>query len=424
MAKRRATLVIASVMILAFTVPVSSQTAAKNIRIKVLNYIGNEVQVTAWKNILAKYTERNPAVTFDSQSMSQTEYITQLRTRIASGDAPDIMMGQPSQYPDIIDSGYVMDISNSATLAKLKLSKGDLGDCSFKGKAYAFPIDFKVSGVFYNKDIFAKYSLSVPKSTKELTQICEILKKNGVDPWVRGYAYNIYPDIEVRSIFWPMLQDNGKYDAFEKLMTGKAKFSDYPEFGMAMKQWTDRMAYKRIDDMSNEYIKARQIFVRGEAAMLYEGSWAVGQLYQFNPKINMDMFPMPRDDGKPNDYPYQIDKLFMVNGKSKNVAEVLKFMDFLLSPEISAYWAAVTLQPSVVPGAIQKEIPDVIREAMRAKEANQIAHAGLWTAQLYGEFNNTWRAQLQGYAAEKKFDIPKFTEKLQAAFDEIIKSLK
>ena len=49
-------------------------------------------------------------------------------------DPPDIMMGQPAQYPDIIDSGYVMDISNNPLLKKIRLLEGDLLDASYKGK--------------------------------------------------------------------------------------------------------------------------------------------------------------------------------------------------------------------------------------------------------------------------------------------------
>ena len=401
---------------------VAGVAQAKTTKIVMLHYLGNAQSAAVWDQILEKYTKLHPNVAFDSQNVLQTQYFTQLRTRIAAQDPPDIMMGQPAQYPDIIDSGYVMDISNNPLLKKIRLLEGDLLDASYKGKVYAFPLDFKVSGVMYNKDIFKKYGIVEPKTFQELMQLSKKLKDNGVDPWVRGYNYNVYPDIEVRSILWPLLIQNGKFDAFEKLMTGKAKFRDYPEFAKAVELWTQRMAaFPRLDDMSNDYTKCRQIFASGGAAMIYEGTYGVGQILQFNPNLNLGIFAMPRDDGKPNKYPYQLDKLFMVNGKSKNLDEVLKFMEFLFTPEIAGFWSANAISPSVVYG-VKAKMPESIQTVMAAKDDDMIAPASLFSAYLYGEFATAWRAQLQGYAAEKTYNTSACLDKLQAAFDKIIKS--
>ena len=70
-------------------------------------------------------------------------------------------MGQPSQYPDIIDTGIIMDLSDYEGIDELGLSDYDKADCSYNGKLYAFPFDFKTYGVFYNKDIFENLGLEV-----------------------------------------------------------------------------------------------------------------------------------------------------------------------------------------------------------------------------------------------------------------------
>ena len=106
----------------------STSSAEKPVTITMLHYMGNEVKLNAFNSILKKYRDMNPHVNFDVQAISQTEYFTQLRIRIASGDTPDIMMGQPSQYPDIIETGYVMDLSKSELVNQLKLTGADIGD--------------------------------------------------------------------------------------------------------------------------------------------------------------------------------------------------------------------------------------------------------------------------------------------------------
>ena len=388
------------------------------VTITILHYMGNEVKLNAFNAILDGYMELHPNVTFDSQALSQNEYITQLRTRVGAGDAPDIMMGQPSQYIDIIEAGYVMDLTGNELIDKLGLTAADIGDCSWNGKVYALPLDFKTYAVIYNKGIFAEYGLTEPTTQDELDAICETLSANGIDPWIRNYSNLTYPDIEIRAILWPLLMENGKFDAFEKLMSGEAQWADYPEFTKALELWGRRMEYSRLDDMSNDTTMARQAMAAGEAAMIYDGTWAYAQIQGFNPEQEYGMFAVPRDDGVANSYCVQLDQIFMVNGQSEHVDEALDFLEYLLSPDVAGQWSAATYNPSVVPG-VTVEMPEVIKVAMNAKETNNIAHAGNFTAQLSGEYLTNWRAVLQSFAADRTLTPEDVVEEMQLAFDEI-----
>lgn len=411
---------LALVLTLALLIGCAAATAEEKtpVTLSILHYMGNTVKLDAFGGILEAYQEANPHVTFDSQALSQNEYITQLRVRVAAGDAPDIMMGQPAQYVDIIEAGYVMDLTGNPLIETLGMTEADIGDCSYEGKVYALPLDFKTYGIMYNKDIFEANGLEEPTSQAELDAICDTLVAAGIDPFIRNDSNLTYPDIEVRAIFWPLLMENGKFDALEKLMAGEAQFADYPEFYKAVELWGERLKYNRLDDMSNDTTMARQAMAAGEAAMIYDGTWAYAQTQEFNPDNRYGMFVMPRDDGKPNQYCIQLDQIFMVNGNSDHVEETLAFMEFLLSPEIAGKWAAETLNPSVVPG-VQVEMPEVITRAMEAKESGNIAHAGNFTAQLSGEYLNAWRSVLQEFAADRSLTPEDIVEMMQAAFDEI-----
>ena len=59
--------------------------AEEPVTITILHYMGNEVKLNAFNRILDGYTALHPNVTFDSQALSQNEYITQLRTRVGAG---------------------------------------------------------------------------------------------------------------------------------------------------------------------------------------------------------------------------------------------------------------------------------------------------------------------------------------------------
>jgi len=390
------------------------------VTITIMNYLGNQVKLDAWQKILDGYKALHPNVTFDSQSYSQNDYISQLRTRIGNDDTPDIMMGQPTQYSDIIDAGHVKDLTGHELITNLGLNEGDQANCSYNGKVYALPLDFKTYGVIYNKGIFAKYGLKEPATQDDLDQIMKTLKENGVDPFMRYYSNVTYTDIEMRGILWPLLLENGHNDAFEKLMDGTAKVADYPEFEKAYELWRRRMAENRIDYMSLDATQARTKFAAGEAAMMYDGTWAYAQIQGFNPAQEYGMFVLPRDDGKPNAWCIQLDQIFMVSNESEHEDVVMDFMAYLLSPAVAGQWAAETLNPSVVPG-VETEMPEVIMTACKGKESGNVAHEGSFTTWFKGEYLTAWRQCTQSFAAEMMTPADGI-QLLQDTFDEIIAS--
>lgn len=414
--KKIVSLLLALVMM--FSVASFAMADEEPVTISIMHYMGNQVKIDTFTAILNMYTELHPNVSFEVQMYSQNDYIAQLPIRIANGDTPDIMMGSPNQYSDIIDAGKVMDLTGSELITSLNLNEGDLANCSYNGKVYALPMDFKTYGVIYNKTIFEKYGLTPPTTQDELDAICDTLVANGVDPFIRNYSNVTYPDIEMRGILWPLLVENGHTDAFEKLMNGEAKFTDYPEFAKAFELWARRMAYSRTDDMGNDTTMGRQLFAQGEGAMMYDGTWAFAQIQGFNTEAEYGMFALPRDDGKENGWCIQLDQIFMISNESKHTEAVMEFMAFLLSPEIAGYWASNTLNPSVVPG-VETEMPDVIMTACKAKESGNVAHEGAFTTWLKGEYLTAWRQLTQSFAADRTMSVDDILAELQSTFDEI-----
>ncbi|MBR5287104.1 MAG: extracellular solute-binding protein [Clostridia bacterium] len=412
--KKLLTLVLCLIMVLCAVLA----TAEEPVTITIMHYMGNTVKIEAFDAILAKYQETHPNVTFEAQMYSQNDYIAQLPIRIANGDTPDIMMGSPNQYSDIIDAGKIKNLTGHELITKLGLAEGDQKNCQYNGEVYALPLDFKTYGVIYNKAIFEKYGLTEPKTQGEFDALCKVLKDNGVDPFIRNNSNVTYPDIEMRAILWPLLLENGNADAFEKLMNGEAQFTDYPEFAKAFELWGRRLAFNRIDDMSNDTTMARQKIAAGEAAMIYDGTWAFAQIQGFNPEVEYGMFVMPRDDGKENAWCIQLDQLFMVSNESKHEEAVMEFMAYLLSPETAGFWSAQTLSPSVVPG-VETEMPEVIMAACKGKESGNIAHEGAFTTWLKSEYLTAWRQITQTFCADETVGVEEAVQLLQDTFDEI-----
>ena len=392
-------------------------------KVVMYHYMSQKVKNEGLVALQNEFKKANPDVVFENNLIVQTNYFSTIRQLVAAGETPDIIMGQPSQYPDIIDTGFIKDLTGAAFIKSAGLTKGDINDSSYKGKMYAFPFDFKSYGVFYNKEIFKKLGLSVPKTHAELITISEKIKAAGIDPFIRCYADQVFPDIEVRAYFWATLIKSGQTDAWAQLMAGKKKFSDYPEWTKALELWTQRMKFSRIDDMANDQSKSYDLFVGGKGAMCYQGTWSSGDIMARNPKFDIGFFAIPTDKG-PGSFCLQVDDLFMVNGQSAGGKIAQKFMEFCMTPKAAAIWSQATLQPSLVAGVDTSALPAFLQDVIAAKEANLVAHAGEWTAQIYGEFTVTYRMLLQEYAADqlstKKLTPASFTDKLQKAWDAIV----
>lgn len=135
------------------------------IEITVFHYMVEGDKAEGMEKIQELFKQAHPEVTieFENLAYSQgTDFWPQLETAIAAGDNPEIIMGNPGLYVNLIEEGYIMDLTGNEVIQELGLSAGDMGDVSYQGKWYAYPVDFKSWGVFYNTKIFEELGLEVP----------------------------------------------------------------------------------------------------------------------------------------------------------------------------------------------------------------------------------------------------------------------
>lgn len=106
-----------------------------------------------------------------------------LKTRILSGDVPDVM----NIYPQNIDfqewakAGYFEDMTKAPYIKNIKNNYAD----SFKvnGKIYSAPLSANVYGFFYNATEFEKLGIKPPKTWDEFKQVVKKIKASGKSPF-------------------------------------------------------------------------------------------------------------------------------------------------------------------------------------------------------------------------------------------------
>ncbi|MFH1512807.1 MAG: extracellular solute-binding protein [Bacillota bacterium] len=415
--------IFATLLVLVLLLSAASFASAEDtVNITVFHYMAQATKQAGLVAIEGAYSALHPNVTFTNIYYNQgTDYFPQLSTALSSGDQPNIMMGNPGLYPDLVTEGFVMDLSDNETIKSLNLPSGDLGDVSAGGKIYGFPIDFKTWGIFYNKTIFADLNLEVPATLTELNVLQQTLIDAGIDPYVRSFGDAVYGDIEMRNTVWPRALAAGDYDVFEKLMNGEGKFTDYPYFNEALQNWTYRLVAPRTDDLSNTQDMGLEVFAAGGAAMRYDGTWAIGDMMAKNPSFEVGFFVVPIDDEGSAKLNVQVDQAFMVNPQAENSDVALNFMEYWISEGVA--WSEMSQMP-LLTGVTSDKLLPMVKTLAEIKGSGNIAHYGDFTMPLRAAFTTAWRAELNAYAESMlsggSMTIDDCLVNLQAAFDEAI----
>ena len=346
--------------------------------------------------------EEGKVIKFENSAYSQgTDYWPQLNSSINAQDFYEIMMGNPGLYTDLIKEGYVKDLTGNEVIKNLGLTSGDMGDVSYQGKWYAYPVDFKSWGVFYNVKMFKELGIEVPKTESELLAACQKLQDNGVSPWAEWYADGASVDINMRTVLWTKALANGDKDLFKDLMSGAKKVRDYPYFKEALETWARRMGdWSRKDAVSNKQTNANEVFISGQAGMLYQGTWNIGSIESLieGKDFEYGFFLCPTDDsGAVPVLNVQVDQAFMINPKSKNADYAAKFMEFWLT-DCMGIWSDESFQPGIT-GATTENTPPLLLSLLEAKASGNTACYGDFTVPFTSAFTGAYRTALTAFAA-------------------------
>lgn len=130
--------------------------------------------------LFEEFQKKYPYVNVVDEGINFQNYRDMLRTRIAAGDPPDLLYWDPKENRDLVEAGHITDLAGQPFL---KAYTDDvLKSVEVNGRIYGLPMNMLALGIFYNKDIFAKAGLEVPKTFNELMQVCAKLKSQGITP--------------------------------------------------------------------------------------------------------------------------------------------------------------------------------------------------------------------------------------------------
>lgn len=344
-------LLTASILINVFT-GCSISTAVNNDK-KQIVFFSNKIEAVDTYNKLAeKFEDENPDI--DVIVSAPPDATTVLKTRLVKGDAPDIIsLSADRTFADFVDANILEDLSGeidfdviapiySQMLKDLEIEKveGNFG----------VPYALNASGVIYNKDIFEKLNLSIPKTWDEFISVAKTVKDNGITPfyftlkdsWTSLPPWNTIASTLVSS------------DSFQKVNNLETTFNElYDETTDKIIQLMD---YGHSDNFGVGYNDGNTAFAQGETAMYLQGSYAIAPILTVNPELNLGMFPLPASNNEEeNKLVSGVDVYFAIPKDSKNKEESIRFINFLLREENAKTYIDEQCAFSAVRGVEQED---------------------------------------------------------------------
>lgn len=227
----------------------------------------------------------------------------------------------------------------------VKVLVNGVGECP--GQTGAVPYSIMAAGVIYNKEIFAKYHLQVPKTYDQLLAVSKTLKEHGVTPfygtfydaWTVSQGWFDYAaggSLDLKTFFQKMNQEGDSVGPDSPVSFQKNFLPGMQKMMVLAKNYTNSDAASKI------YGDGNTAMAKGQAAMYLQGPWAFSEISKTNPKAPLGTFPLPMtDDPKDLKTAVNVDLAAMIPRQSRHQQAAREFMSYLFQPKIiNAYNAS------------------------------------------------------------------------------------
>ncbi|MBO5371961.1 MAG: carbohydrate ABC transporter substrate-binding protein [Lachnospiraceae bacterium] len=325
----------------------------------------------------------------------------EVNARFAAGDIPDILIGKAQDARHYYATGNLAEIE---PMLLEEIEDSAKNTVMVDGIAYGIPYNSWYQGVIYNKKIFEKYKLDVPKSRLELEQVVDTLEKNGVVPFAGHFQENwsvgnttmqfMLNNIFAKNPLWG--------DAFRD---GKESYSDNAVIQDCMECNQYILEHTWEDALSVDQAACDNRFDNGEAAMYLTGTWSLQFSNQNQQSEEYGIFPYPNLTGD-SKLIRETNMTFMKSATTEYSDEVDKIFEILISDEELMGEILNYTQTFSVKKEYKKEFESCLQDEINIYEkSGQIIEATVGNTQLIWFFQNDVAAQeLMWLQGKKELD--------------------
>jgi raffinose/stachyose/melibiose transport system substrate-binding protein len=302
-----------------------------------LTYIASQGWIKDAELELAKKFEAETGIHVDYQIIPADQYFNVLQTKLNSNEGPDIFGGQSGKTD--LKVNYNAE-KNAVDLSGEEWVKREdpaaVGETTLDGKTYGLTIwDSSRWAIIYNKDIFQKLGLSVPKTYAEFKAACQKIKDAGITP-----IFEPISDGWHHVLWFP--EDGPRYEELtpglkDKLNANQATFADNPAMLEALKQMQEMYTLGFFGDnaLSDAFSDTEKNLASGKYAMTYGSLNAPLAIEAAYPEVKASTFGFfvnPLVDNQISAYQPAGPSKFIYSG-SKNIDAAKQYFQYLTKPE-------------------------------------------------------------------------------------------
>ncbi|ANF98422.1 extracellular solute-binding protein [Paenibacillus bovis] len=258
----------------------------------------SNAQYTIVNEIIQDYEKQHPDIKIQTEILGNDQYREKLKVLASSNELPDVGMTWSDGFLKPYVEGQLFTPLDDVIDANLKdtFIPGVKESYAIDGKTYGMPLELNISYIFYNKELFKKYNLQVPKTYSEFKNIVKTLNDNKVIPAAVGNKEG-WP-----GSFWFMyLVDRiGGPTILTDVIQGKRSFDDpaIVQAATEVQNLVDMNTFEKGNSgLSND--EAKGYFMNEQAAMFLTATWELPNYttspdvpQAFKDKIGYFKFPL------------------------------------------------------------------------------------------------------------------------------------
>jgi multiple sugar transport system substrate-binding protein len=295
------------------------------------SYMSDQAPKETFQKLVDDFQKKNPDIKVTVNTTAHEQFKTLLPSWLTSKQAPDVVTWFAGyRMQAFAEKGLLEPINDvfPAGSFEAEFPPAFKTASSYNGNIYFMPQSWYWWAVYYNKDVFAKLNLSIPKTADEFMAVCDKLKAAGIAPiaigakdtWTAGGWFD-YMDSAV---------NGGEFHV--KLTKGEVPYTDpavKKTFGYIAEM--AKRGYFMPNAASYSWQEAANVLFRGEAGMYLMGQF-IKDVAPADVKDKIDFFRFPsfgRSD-------YAVDTPtdgFMIPKNAKNKVAAKKFMAYLATAE-------------------------------------------------------------------------------------------
>ena len=273
------------------------------------------------------------------------EGVNIVKTRIVAEDMPDLLTyNTGALFQALNPANNFVDLSGEAFSGRVLDS---FKDTTSVGTDAYFGIPLRPmssGGVIYNKVVYDKLGLSIPKTWDELLSNCEVIKEAGIVPIAASYKDAWSSQILLLADYFNV--HNSNPDFADNYTNNKAKFSTDPAAMRGFEKLADiyNKGYINDDAATATYDIAQEMLATGKAAHYFMATWVISDLsnkYPDDVMQNMRFFAIPGDAPDSNGSTLWMPNQICIPSLSEKQEAARLFADYFVSGEgLAAYMNA------------------------------------------------------------------------------------